>query len=171
MSLSILSRSSCKAHQNKQAINPKRRLHPISNNVSKLELKPKNWNRIANIFELERGKSNWRGIERTNHVLVGLEPLAQSIGLKMKMANWMNRMKPKNGDRGKKRSAHILVEEVAVDGPVESVFEGSAVEDPNPLLLSCPASYVRGCWHSAHLSLSHTHCVVERPTNKKNKEC
>lgn len=53
-----------------------------------------------------------------------------------------------------RREPYILVEDMAMDGPVESVFEGSAVEDPNPLLLSCPTSCVRRRRHCIHLSLS-----------------
>lgn len=35
------------------------------------------------------------------------------------------------------REMYILIEEVTVDGPIESVSESSAVEDLNPLLLRC----------------------------------
>lgn len=48
---------------------------------------------------------------------------------------------------------YILVEEMAVDGPVEGVSESTPVEDPNTLLLRSPARKVP---HraQAHLSLA-----------------
>lgn len=48
------------------------------------------------------------------------------------------------GDRGRvgERGAHVLVEEVAVDGPVEGVLERAAVEQPHPLLLPRPPRQV-----------------------------
>lgn len=39
--------------------------------------------------------------------------------------------------REKKRRGYILIEEMAMNGPIESVFEGTPIEDPNPLLLRC----------------------------------
>jgi hypothetical protein len=44
----------------------------------------------------------------------------------------------RSGGWGKGEGAHVLVEEVAVDGPVEGVLEGTAVEQAHPLLLHCP---------------------------------
>ena len=44
-----------------------------------------------------------------------------------------------NEKREKKRKGrgYILIEEMAMNGPIESVLEGTTVEDPNPLLLRC----------------------------------
>jgi len=38
---------------------------------------------------------------------------------------------------------YVVVEEVAMHGPIKSVFEGAAVQDPNPLLLRRAPSKVR----------------------------
>jgi hypothetical protein len=55
----------------------------------------------------------------------------------------------KNDDRD-----YILVEDVAMDGPVKLVLESSPVKDPNPLPLRCSPSEVPCCGGHAHLSLS-----------------
>lgn len=56
---------------------------------------------------------------KVHHVFVGFESEAEVIG--------------------------IFVEEVAMDGPVEGVFESTAIEDLNPLLLCRSPCYVRRC--------------------------
>lgn len=68
------------------------------------------------------------------------------------------------------KGKYIGVKEMAVNGPIESVFQGTSVEDSDFLPLRCPPSQIRRC--SAHhwfsLSLSHTHdlrlhCEFIRP--------
>jgi hypothetical protein len=55
----------------------------------------------------------------------------------------------KNDDRD-----YILVEDVAMDGPVELVLESSLVQDPNPFPLRCSPSEVPCCGGHTHLFLS-----------------
>jgi hypothetical protein len=43
-------------------------------------------------------------------------------------------------ERSEGNGKYILVEEMAMDSPIESVLEGSPVQDPNPLPLCCSTS-------------------------------
>ena len=56
-----------------------------------------------------------------------------------------------NGDEENK---YIFVKEMAMNGPVESVFESSPVKDPNPLLLGGSPSQISRRRQKAHLSPS-----------------
>ena len=59
-----------------------------------------------------------------------------------------------NGTEENGNVLYVVVEEVAMDSPIECVFEGTPVQDPNPLFLRRPPSKVRCRRCQAHPSLS-----------------
>lgn len=89
----------------------------------------------------------------TNHVSVLLEPFAEVWSLKKKKKGIREEIEIEKG-KWEKNEWYVVVEEVAMYGPVESVFEGTAVEDPNPLLLRRAPSQVR-------CRRSHTFCFFQ----------
>ena len=51
------------------------------------------------------------------------------------------------------KTVYISIKEMAMDSPIESVFEGSPVKDPNPLLLGGSPSQISRRRRKAHFSL------------------
>lgn len=115
-----------------------------NHSINRVQILLKAQKKMNKLTETASKNNKFTEIKRTNHMLVGVELFAEVGGLE-EIRSWKSwcqlqemgsKLEWSEGEV-KIREMYILIEEVTVDGPIESLSESSAVEDLNPLLLRC----------------------------------